>query len=170
MSLGFVWKPIERGSVTLDVFQIDIDDRVTLSDQLAENLVAPVFAGTQYSGIRSAAFYTNVADTRTRGFELTGQYLWELERYGRINFTGGFSKISTDITKLRDVGNIRGSQIVGRATQGLIEDGTPENKLVLAANWVYGNWSVNIAQRRYGEWTARNATNAALDQTFSHSG
>lgn len=166
-SLGFVWKPIERGSVTLDVFQININDRVTLSDQLAESLVTPVFAGTAYSNIRSAAFYTNVADTRTRGFELTGQYLWELESYGRINFTGGFSKVSTEITKLRDVGNIRGSQIVGRATQGLIEDGTPENKLVLSANWFYGNWSVNVAQRRYGEWTARNATNAALDQTFS---
>ncbi len=166
LSLGFVWKPIERGSITLDAYQIDIDKRITLSDQLGADIVGPVFAGTPYD-IQSAAFYTNVADTRTRGIELTGQYLWELEKFGRINLTGGFSKTRTKITDLRDVGNIQGSQIIGRNTQGLIEDGTPENKLVLGANWQYGNWSVTVAQRRYGEWKSRNATNAALDQTFS---
>lgn len=166
-SLGLVWRPVENASFTVDAYQIDIENRITLSDQLPTAVVAPIFAGTPYSNIQSAAFYTNVADTRTRGIELTGNYQWDLRALGRLNLHAGFSKSDTEITKLRDVGSIRGSQIVGRSTQGLIEDGTPENKLTLSANWQYQGWGLTLAQRRYGEWKSRNATNPALDQTFS---
>ncbi|GAB7531924.1 TonB-dependent receptor [Pseudomonas sp. 3A(2025)] len=166
-SLGLVWRPLENASVTLDAYRIEIDNRITLSDQLTSAVVAPIFAGTQYSNIQSAAFYTNVADTRTNGIELTGNYRLDLNAFGGLNLSAGFSQNDTKITGLHDVGSIQGSQIVGRNTQGLIEEGTPENKFTLGANWNYGNWGVNVAQRRYGEWKNRNATNPALDQTFS---
>ncbi|MDH4583328.1 TonB-dependent receptor [Pseudomonas sp. BN415] len=166
-SLGLVWRPLPNASFTIDAYRIDIENRITLSDQLPASVVAPIFAGTPYSSIQSAAFYTNVADTRTKGVELTGNYQWDLRQFGRLNLNAGFSQTDTRITKLRDVGSIRGSQIIGRTTQGLIEDGTPENKLTLSATWLYEGWGLTLAQRRYGEWQARNATNPALDQTFS---
>ncbi|MFC4863369.1 TonB-dependent receptor plug domain-containing protein [Pseudomonas sp. MAHUQ-62] len=166
-SLGLVWRPLPNASFTIDAYRIDIENRITLSDQLPASVVAPIFAGTPYSSIQSAAFYTNVADTQTKGVELTGNYQWDLRQYGRLNLNAGFSQTDTRITKLRDVGSIKGSQIIGRTTQGLIEDGTPENKLTLSATWLYEGWGLTLAQRRYGEWQARNATNPALDQTFS---
>ncbi|MEZ1420610.1 TonB-dependent receptor [Pseudomonas monteilii] len=79
----------------------------------------------------------------------------------------GYARKNTRITGLDDVGSIPGNQIIGRNTQGLIEDGTPEDKLTLSANWLYDGWSVTVAQRRYGEWKNRNAANPTLDQTFS---
>ncbi len=166
-SLGLVWRPLPNASFTIDAYRIDIENRITLSDQLPASVVAPIFSGTPYSSIQSAAFYTNVADTRTKGVELTGNYQWDLRQYGRLNLSAGFSQTDTRITKLRDVGSIKGAQIIGRTTQGLIEDGTPENKLTLSATWLYEGWGLTLAQRRYGEWQARNATNPALDQTFS---
>lgn len=166
-SLGLVWRPLANASVTVDAYRINIDNRITLSDQLPASVVTPIFAGTPYANIQSAAFYTNVADTRTDGIELTGNYQWDLQQWGRLNLSSGFAKNNTTITGLHDVGNIKGSQIVGRNTQGLIEDGTPTTKLTLSANWLYENWAVTVAQRRYGEWKSLNATNPALDQTFS---
>ena len=166
-SLGLVWRPLEHASVTVDAYRINIDNRITLSDQLPASVVTPIFAGTPYANIQSAAFYTNVADTRTDGIELTGNYQWDLQRWGRLNLSSGFAKNNTTITGLRDVGNIKGSQIVGRNTQGLIEDGTPDSKLTLSANWLYESWAVTVAQRRYGEWKSLNATNPNLDQTYS---
>ncbi|MGY4641433.1 TonB-dependent receptor plug domain-containing protein [Pseudomonas sp. TE24901] len=166
-SLGLVWRPLENASVTVDAYRINIDNRITLSDQLPASVVTPIFAGTPYANIQSAAFYTNVADTRTDGIELTGNYQWDLQQWGRLNLSSGFAKTNTTITGLRDVGNIKGSQIVGRNTQGLIEDGTPDSKLTLSANWLYENWGLTVAQRRYGEWKSLNATNPNLDQTFS---
>ncbi|KAA6189208.1 Colicin I receptor [Pseudomonas extremaustralis] len=166
-SLGLVWRPLENASVTVDAYRINIDNRITLSDQLPASVVTPIFAGTPYANIQSAAFYTNVADTRTDGIELTGNYQWDLQQWGRLNLSGGFAKTDTTITGLRDVGNIKGSQIVGRNTQGLIEEGTPDTKLTLSANWLYENWGLTVAQRRYGEWKSLNATNPSLDQTYS---
>jgi iron complex outermembrane receptor protein len=166
-SLGLVWRPLPNASVTLDAYRIDIDNRITLSDQLPASVVSPIFAGTPYANIQSAAFYTNVADTRTDGVELTGNYQWDLQQWGRLNLSTGFSQNNTQITELRDVGSIKGSQIVGRTTQGLIEDGTPKNKLTLSANWLYEGWGVTVAQRRYGQWKSLNAVNPNLDQTYS---
>ncbi|KAA6180935.1 TonB-dependent receptor plug domain-containing protein [Pseudomonas veronii] len=166
-SLGLVWRPLENASVTVDAYRINIDNRITLSDQLPASVVTPIFAGTPYANIQSAAIYTNVADTRTDGIELTGNYQWDLQQWGRLNLSGGFAKTDTTITGLRDVGNIKGSQIVGRNTQGLIEEGTPDTKLTLSANWLYENWGLTVAQRRYGEWKSLNATNPSLDQTYS---
>lgn len=166
-SLGLVWRPLDNASVTVDAYRINIDNRITLSDQLPSAVVTPIFAGTPYANIQSAAFYTNVADTRTDGIELTGNYQWNLQQWGRLNLSSGFAKNRTKIKALRDVGNIKGSQIVGRNTQGLIEEGTPQTKLTLSANWLYENWGLTVAQRRYGEWISRNATNPSLDQTYS---
>ena len=166
-SLGLVWRPLPNASVTLDAYRINIDNRITLSDQLPASVVSPIFAGTPYANIQSAAFYTNVADTRTDGVELTGNYQLDLAQWGRLNLSSGISQNNTKITALRDVGNIQGSQIIGRTTQGLIEDGTPKNKLILSANWLYDNWGLTVAQRRYGEWKSLNATNPTLDQTYS---
>ncbi|MBH3451409.1 TonB-dependent receptor [Pseudomonas putida] len=166
-SVGLVWRPLPNASVTLDAYRIDIDNRITLSDQLPAAVVGPIFAGTPYANIQSAAFYTNIADTRTDGFELAGHYQLDAGRWGRVDFNGGYARNNTRITGLDDVGSIPGNQIIGRNTQGLIEDGTPEDKLTLSANWLYDGWSVTVAQRRYGEWKNRNAANPTLDQTFS---
>ncbi|MCP2020750.1 UNVERIFIED_ORG: iron complex outermembrane receptor protein [Pseudomonas reinekei] len=166
-SLGLVWRPLANASVTLDAYRIDIDNRITLSDQLPASVVSPIFAGTPYANIQSAAFYTNVADTRTDGVELAGNYQLDLQQWGRLNLNAGVSHNNTRITALRDVGNIKGSQIVGRTTQGLIEDGTPDSKLILSANWLYDGWGVTLSQRRYGEWKSLNSTNPNLDQTYS---
>ena len=166
-SVGLVWRPLPNASVTLDAYRIDINNRITLSDQLPATVVGPIFAGTPYANIQSAAFYTNIADTRTDGFELAGHYQLDLAAWGRLDFNGGYARNNTRITGLDDVGSIPGNQIIGRNTQGLIEDGTPKDKLTLSANWLYDGWSVTVAQRRYGEWKNRNAANPALDQTFS---
>jgi len=166
-SLGLVWRPLANASVTLDAYRIDIDNRITLSDQLPASVVSPIFAGTPYANIQSAAFYTNVADTRTDGVELASNYQLDLQQWGRLNLNAGVSHNNTRITALRDVGNIKGSQIVGRTTQGLIEDGTPDSKLILSANWLYDGWGVTLSQRRYGEWKSLNSTNPNLDQTYS---
>ncbi|HGM5580004.1 TPA: TonB-dependent receptor plug domain-containing protein [Pseudomonas putida] len=166
-SVGLVWRPLPNASLTLDAYRIDIDNRITLSDQLPASVVSPIFAGTPYANIQSAAFYSNIADTRTDGIELAGHYDLDLGAWGRVNFNGGYARNNTRITGLDSVGGIPGNQIIGRNTQGLIEDGTPKDKLTLSANWLYDGWSITLAQRRYGEWKSLNASNPTLDQTFS---
>ncbi|MBT9516037.1 MAG: TonB-dependent receptor [Methyloversatilis discipulorum] len=170
VSLGFVWRPVSNASLTFDAYQIDIKNRVLLSENLSTTTIpalAPILAPF---GINNAAFFTNVLDTRTRGFELSGKYRLELQSRGRLDLSAGFAATDTEITKARDVVTPNGTvipsaRIVGRATRGLVEDITPNNKLTLGAVWRIAQWEISSAARRYGKWTSR-ATLPVDDQTF----
>lgn len=173
-SAGAVWQPAPNASLTIDAYQIDIDDRIQLSENLskASGLLAPLI-GTPYESLNSAAFFTNVLDTRTRGIEVSGKYDWELGPDNRISFNLGFSLNETKITGAKDVVNEQGTvipaiRIVGRSTRGGIEESAPRDKLVGNVDWTGKNLNVGISARYYGEYTSRVANTAtANDQTFS---
>lgn len=171
-SIGIVLQPIENLSATLDLYQIDIDNRILLSDNITGSIVSNAFAGTPYANINNVAFFNNLFDTRTRGLEFTTKYLWDIAKFGKLNFNLGFSTNKNEIVKTRDAITATGQaipfeSIAGRSTRGLIESSAPKNKLTLGVNWDIQNISVTTQLRRYGEWTATNSTNPALDQTFS---
>lgn len=169
-SLGLVWRLGTQASATLDVYQIDISDRIALSENLTTTtlpVLAPILAPF---GINSAAFFTNVLDTRTRGAELTSKVRLALAG-SQLDLNLGYAWNQTRITHARDVATSTGTvipaiQIIGRNTRGLIEEITPKSKLVLGATWQAGGWTVNGGARRYGSWTNR-ATNALDDKTYS---
>ncbi|MFT4021298.1 MAG: TonB-dependent receptor [Acinetobacter sp.] len=170
-SIGLVWQPLPTTSFTLDIYQIDIHNRILLSDQITGTLITQAFAGTAYSNINSAAFFNNLLDTRTRGLEITAKHNLDLNRYGSLKLNLGFAANNNKITEARDAVTSTGqvissSLIAGRTTQSLIQEAAPKNKTTLGALWDYENWSINTALRRYGEWTIRNSSSASLDQTY----
>ena len=78
---GLVWNPVDPLTLSIDVYQITLDDRVTLSSNLAitapavqDYLAANGITNTNYSSI---AYFTNAVDTRTRGVDFVGSYLSE---------------------------------------------------------------------------------------------
>lgn len=170
-SLGFVFQPWKQTSFTLDVYQIEIDDRILLSDNITGAAVTNALAGTDYSNIGNVAFFNNLLDTRTRGLELTAKHKVNLEAYGDLLLSLGYSQNKTRITGSRDAETITGdiipsSVIATRNTRSLIEEGTPKNKLTLGASWNINDWTISPALRRYDEFTIRNATDATKDQTY----
>ncbi len=170
-SLGFVWEPIAKTAVTLDVYQIDIKDRILLSDNISGSLITNAFAGTPYANINNVAFFNNLLDTRTRGLEITAKHDLDLNDYGNLRLNLGFATNDNEITKARDAITskddvISSNAIAGRNTQSLIESAAPKNKLTLGTNWEKNAWSVNTNLRRYDKWTIQNNTNPNLDQTF----
>lgn len=170
VSLGFVWRPTANASATFDAYQIDIRNRVLLSENLSTTTIPALGPILAPFGINNAAFFTNVLDTRTRGFELSVKYRLDLVSRGRLDLSAGFAAADTEITKARNVVTPNGTvipsdRIVGRNTRGLVEDITPNTKFTLGANWRIAQWEVTSAARRYGKWINR-ATDARDDQTF----
>ncbi|MRT39661.1 TonB-dependent receptor [Acinetobacter sp. RIT698] len=171
-SIGFVFKPTQNLSATLDLYQIDIKDRILLSDNITGNVIKNAFAGTPYVEINNVAFFNNLLDTRTRGLEITSNYLMDLEKYGKLKLNLGFSTNQNKITKTRNAITAKGEiipfeSIAGRSTQGIIESASPKNKLTLGADWRIHNWDVTAQLRRYGEWSTVDSTRPAFDQNFS---
>ena len=50
---------------------------------------------------------------------------------------------------------------------GYLEDGNPDKKIILGANWLRGPFAATVTGIYYGEYTQRDATKPELDQTFS---
>src|SRR5690606_26291238 len=95
LSLGFVFQPWKNTSLTFDLYQIDIDDRILLSDNITGTAVTNALAGTPYSNIGNVAFFNNLLDTRTRGLELTAKHRLDLNEYGDVLLSLGYSQNKT---------------------------------------------------------------------------
>lgn len=165
ISLGLVLRPLPEASVTLDVYRIDIADRITPSENLTGADVVSALTAAGITGVNSATFFTNVLDTRTKGVELAGKYRFTFE-LGTLDLSAGFARTETEVTDARDVGRFNTSRIMGRTAIGVIEDNVPKTKFTWGLRYAFNGFEANFNQRRYGEYTTRGTTDSA-DQTFS---
>ena len=174
-SLGLVLQPVDRLYITVDAYQIEIDDRIVLSSNLlvGENAAAQqLLEDLGINGVTALRYFNNAIDTRTRGIDVVGSYDVPLAN-GNFNFTAGYNYNKTDITRIApnpDVLNDLGATFwrVGRDEQGRIEEGFPRDKVTLGATWELARWTFNLGATRYGEFTTRvsESGNPDLDQTY----
>src|SRR5690606_20177327 len=69
LSLGTVFR-IGDVSVTIDGYQIDIDDRIVLSENLTAANVRDYLTDQGFIGIGGGRFFINGVDTETKGIDL----------------------------------------------------------------------------------------------------
>jgi len=169
-SLGLVLQPIDRLYITLDAYQIEVDDRIILSGNLQGAALVSLVSSLGYPNVTSVRYFTNAVDTRTRGVDLVGSYALPLGS-GTLNLTSSFGYNKTEITHIAPnppelQSNGLNLQRVSRDEQGRIEEVNPKTKFYLGATWNLESWDFNLATTRYGDYTVRNATSAANDQRY----
>lgn len=176
--LGLVLQPVDRLYITIDAYQIDIDDRIVLSSNLllGDNAEAQaLLASLGINGVTSARYFTNAADTRTRGVDVIGSYSIPLAN-SDLNLTAGYNYNESEVVRIApnpiELTNL-GADLrrIGRDEEGRIEEGYPRDKVTLAANWKLARWDFNLGATRYGEFTTRvsETGNPANDQTYGAS-
>ena len=173
-SLGLVLQPTDRLYVTVDAYQIQIDDRIVLSSNLplTNNAAAQaMLAGLGITNVTSARYFNNAIDTRTRGIDVVGSYAVPLQA-GTLNLTAGYNHNKTDVTRIAPnpaALTALGANLerMGRDDRGRIEEGFPRDKLALTANLAMERWDLNVGATRYGSFTTRHASNPAQDQTYA---
>ena len=172
-SLGLVLQPAERIYLTIDAYRIEIDDRIVLSSNLniANNAAAQaLLAGLGITNVTSARYFNNAIDTRTRGIDVVGTWNVPLAA-SSLNLTASYNYNKTDVTRIAPnpaALSALGANLerMGRDERGRIEEGSPRDKFALTAGWNLQRWDFNAGATRYGEVTARHATNPAQDQTY----
>ena len=172
-SLGLVLQPAERIYLTIDAYRIEIDDRIVLSSNLniANNAAAQaLLAGLGITNVTSARYFNNAIDTRTRGVDVVGTWNVPLEA-SSLNLTASYNYNKTDVTRIAPnpaALSALGANLerMGRDERGRIEEGSPRDKFALTAGWNLQRWDFNAGATRYGEVTARHASNPAQDQTY----
>jgi iron complex outermembrane recepter protein len=171
-SLGLVLQPVDRLYITLDAYQIKIDDRILLSSLLSKSdaAVAAVLAEQGYSNLSSVRYFLNGADTRTRGVDLVSSYSIPFAA-SSLDLTASYSYNKTEVTNyvaqtagLAAIGST--SQLIGRDELGRLEDSYPKDKFILGGTWNLSQWALGLTATRYGEFTTRSTSGAAYDQTY----
>ena len=129
-SLGATANPIRGLTLTADWYQIQIDDRIVLTETLGNGgtgntaavqaAVTALLASSGFPQVAAARFFINGLDTTTRGLDLVGSYNFRAGDLGRWTLTAAYNRNKTKIDKrLNAVGPL--AQIPGIVLFGRVE-------------------------------------------------
>lgn len=157
-SLGFTSRLGEDFDLSLDLFQIDIDDRIALSESITgDALTDYVQSNFGVSGLQSASFFVNAADTRTRGAELVAN--WRKRAFGGdLLLTGTYSYAKTTLknvvsTPAQLLALDASYVLFGVEETNTLTNAAPRTRAGLAANWSDSRWTLSSRLSRHGSVT-----------------
>ncbi|MDB5495368.1 MAG: TonB-dependent receptor [Phenylobacterium sp.] len=173
-SVGFVAHPAEGLQITLDAYQISIRDRIVATGTLlglnngvvvSPGVLAAIAAHgnvldpqVTYVGI---SVFTNGANTKTQGVELTANYASDFGDMGHVDWTVGVNYNKTALTKVNALPAAVTSVAIGQTAllgpnaMDTLTTAVPREKVVLGAFWTLGKWSANLRETVFGESSER---------------
>ncbi|MCF5934579.1 TonB-dependent receptor, partial [Xanthomonas perforans] len=168
-SLGLVLQPTDALYLTVDAYQIDVDDRIVLSSNLTGAGVRSLLESQGIFGINGGRYFTNAVDTRTRGVDVVGSYRWQLAA-SSVDLTAGYNYSETEVRSVAAnpaalSANGLSLERIDRTERGRIEAGFPRDKFLINGSWNSEHWTLALGATRYGKYSTRPA-DASNDQTF----
>ncbi|MCY7297054.1 TonB-dependent receptor plug domain-containing protein [Alteromonas sp. a30] len=143
-SIGFTARFGDNTSLTLDFYQIEVDDRIYRTGDIQ----VPI-SDEQGAPETTISFYTNALDVEHKGFDLvlTSEYDWSSSVSTDFSFAFNYNEV--EIVGQREVG---GEFPVNAATIEDIENNFPNERFVLSALTHIGEkWSYLVRANFYGE-------------------
>lgn len=180
-SFGFTTTPFDNFTLTVDAYQIEIDNRIAISSLFSPLATQPtatpgVNRGQAIQAILvanglppeiSGQYYTNAIDTRTRGVDVVASYNFSTQ-FGDFRTTLGYNWNDTEITGIRDnppeLAPLGAFDQFDRNRQSSLTSSIPDSKFTSGVNWSLGRYSASARATRFGDFTVQNATNPANDQ------
>ena len=158
LSLGFTSRIGEHFDVSLDVFRIDIDDRVALTERISGDALTE-FVEEEFGvpGVQSVNFFINAADTRTEGAELVANWRQALGS-GQLLLSGTYSYARTEIKRITatpaELTALDPDYVLfGIEESNTLTDAAPRTRALLSANWASDKWNLLTRVSRHGSAT-----------------
>jgi iron complex outermembrane receptor protein len=172
--IGLALEPLSTLSFTADYYYVGIDDRIVLSNNFTGAAATTALQNIGITGVQGGRYFTNAIDTKTHGFDLIANYGLSMPNNGVLRLSAAYNHNRTRVTRVDTLPtNLSGlkSSLFDRVEQGRIEEGNPENNLILSANYDLHGFGLMARTQRFGQVTSygTTATNAfgPLDQVFS---
>lgn len=174
-TLGFVFSPGDRFSLTMDVFRIDIDDRIIFSSNIQpesvggngqpcapDNANCPIREILDPIGVGQVLFFTNAIDTRTTGLDVVANHGTEFAGGARLDLTALLHFNKTEVKDRRSQSPILSPEQLFDDTQvTLVEEGQPRVHHVLQAVYEDGPWRWTARGNYYGSVSGEGFTPGA---------
>lgn len=133
--------------ITVDYFDIDVDDRLSLSSDFALTPAQRALLagqGIDASDIADFRFFTNQFDTNTSGIDVVISTDIDSDA-GTTTLNLAYNFTDTDVTS-------RNETLLNDARVRLIENGTPDSRWNFTANHQYEAWRFLVRVNYYGDY------------------
>ncbi len=170
MNIGFSFIPMKNFSLSLDYYQIDVDNRTILTSDFIDltTVVHPYDAILADAGASSFNFFTNAINTSTQGIDFVA-------KYDNIRFSSGVLAFSlaANWNTTEIVGDVKkpsllaGYDIFNRTERSRIETGRPDIKGSLGIKYTMDTWDISLNNNYFGAITWQHAVDSTKDQTFA---
>jgi len=177
-SIGITSRPLSNVSLTVDLYQINIRNRIIYSNQFsrgttgAGQIVATILNSAGQTDVNSAQFFTNAVNTQTQGIDMV------LATNPRLN-TGTLDvTLAANFNQTKVVGAIQrpanipadatfGNFLFNRQDSARLTVAQPKSKIQLTVNYRLRKFGAVLRVSRFGTVASYDPANPALDETFS---
>jgi iron complex outermembrane recepter protein len=157
-NIGLTAKAGDDLLFTVDAYQIDVEDRIIISEQLAVSSAIPALltAFPTSSNVKQVTFFTNQIDTRTQGIDFVTSYNHSFSPKKSINASLAFTFNSTNIVSQKDVpeqlqaGAPKKIILIDTVSISLIESSQPRNKVLASIGGQFGKFSLSLKATYFG--------------------
>jgi iron complex outermembrane receptor protein len=171
-SIGLTWTPNSAFTSSVDLYQVEIDDRVVLSSNFTGAAGSPFLQYLESQGLRGTTggrYFTNAVDTRTRGVDVNARYVQGRRETGRFTATAGFNANKTKATRIRStppqLAAVGITTPLFDLTERIrMERGQPRNIVNTSLGYDIGKWSFLLRNIRYGDVEAVQFSSATSAQ------
>jgi iron complex outermembrane recepter protein len=161
-SVGITTTPFSNFELTLDLYQVDIDNRIVLTNNFNGGNNPQLQAELEAVGANAANFFTNAVDTRARGLETVMSYTKNFSGKHSLRATLAMTFIDNEVKKGEDGKPIiHASEILknsgqlgsyyNREDQSRIEVANPKYKASLTFNYKYSQFGAMLRFTRFGK-------------------
>ena len=176
-NLGLTAKVGTQLLFTLDAYQIDITDRIIISEALTTTAVPAirtVFTGTS---IQEVSFFTNQLSTKTQGIDFVTTFKHNFDDNNRFTASLALTANKTEITGVKatsaaltaGAANPAAILIIDTISRSLIETSQPRQKAIMSLGYQWKKLNVTLRANHFGEvvaWEKPSATAPHRSQTF----
>jgi iron complex outermembrane receptor protein len=167
-SAGAVLTPGMGLNLTVDYYEIEISDRIVVTDNLnatrnAAGLpsgsdpgftIAQILNAAGFTNVSAARFFVNGIDTKTRGVDVVASWRTDIGAEGSLGLTAAYNWNETRITGRSAapgaLNQVPGIVLFGRLESLRIERGQPEDKVTLAADYSQKWLGLTLRGNRFG--------------------
>lgn len=150
-SVGFAWNPTQSTDLTVDAYEIDIDDRIVLTGGFTADDpdIGHIISEME---LVEARFFTNAIDTRTRGVDMTLSHRRTLGP-GRLSTVAALNLNETDVTRINTAPGLIGKEGIYFNTRErlFVEGSAPKTKGTLGVHYGRDRWNSGVKLIYFGE-------------------
>lgn len=168
-SVGFIYQLHDDWTLTVDYYNIKVDDRIVISGALGTGLDPDLDAALASANATAAQFFLNAADTTTQGVDVVLTHARNLLG-GGFNLSVAANYTDTNIDSVvppESLANVPGigELVFTSQDRSILEEWQPRTRLNATGNWVRGPFGMTLALNHFGKYTVEEA--GRNRQTFS---